>query len=92
VQLDVPGLAGRLRQGDVGQDPVADRREQVVLVAEMPVQRHRRHVVLLCQPADGERLQPFRVGDLQRAGREFAGFEPLGGLAAGRGHVDKFTT
>src|SRR5262249_36521852 len=56
-------LAGRLHPG---QRVVDDPEEQLVLVLEVPVERHRRDAQLLREPADRDAVQPFGVGELQR--------------------------
>jgi hypothetical protein len=47
---------------DLGPDAVAQRREQLFLAAEVPVQGHRRHSEVLSQPADRERLESVSIG------------------------------
>src|ERR1700737_2464549 len=50
--------------------------QQVLLVAEMPVQGHRRDAQVLRELADGQRVEPVGVGDLERGVRHHALAEP----------------
>src|ERR1700722_2423706 len=52
---------------DLAQDVLRHALQQVVLAAEVPVQRHRGDAQVLGQLADGQRVEPVGVGELERA-------------------------
>jgi hypothetical protein len=89
VQLRVPPLVGRLRQYDVRQQAITESGQQVVLVLEVPVQRHRCDAVHRGQPPERHGGRSFVVGDLQRGVDDLLRIEAAGGFFAG--HVDKST-
>ena len=52
---------------DLAPDLLGHALEQVFLAAEMPVQGHRRDAQVLGELADGQRVEPVGVGELERA-------------------------
>ena len=73
----------------VRQQAIADSGQQVVLVLEVPVQRHRRDLVLSGQPAERDGGRSLVVGDGQRAVDDLLRIQAAAALFGD--HVDKFT-
>jgi hypothetical protein len=68
----LPVAAGRW-QLDLRHHQLDDPLEDVVLVANVVIQRHRLHAQLLGQPAHRQRVDPARIGELHgRAQDAFA--------------------
>ena len=67
---------------DLSPDSLGQAVEQLVLAAEMPVERHRRDAQVLSQLADGQRVEPVGVGELERAVHHGTLAEPGPALAA----------
>ena len=82
--LPIPGL----RQLDLAHDEVGDPVQQVVLVRDVVVERHRLDPELLPEPAHAERLDPVVVGE-RDGGTEHA-LSRQGGSSRLR-HLDNLT-
>ena len=57
------GAVGSRGSVEAGEDPVTHRGEQLVLVLDVPVQRHRGDPELLAEPADAHRVEALGIGD-----------------------------
>src|SRR5580704_16256351 len=67
LELTPPRDRGVDVHHDLAPDVLRHALQQVVLAAEVPVQRHRGDAQVLGQLADGQRVEPVGVGELERA-------------------------
>ena len=78
--------------GQLGEQRVAHRVEQLVLVLDVPVQRHRRDAELLAEPADGHRVEALGVGDVRApARRSRSRLSAVRSLSSFGHHLDNYT-
>src|SRR4051794_8012348 len=86
ADLLLPGpLEGvRLSLGNRGVD---HRVEQLVLAAEVAVQRHGADAEVVGEAAHAERLEPVAVEQLERGGGDLLRGEPCAGCCLRRGHA-----
>ena len=66
LRIAASPVSGRRRRLGLGEDEVEDAVEDVVLVGDVVVQRHRLEAERLAELAHRQRLDPALVGELER--------------------------